>query len=127
MGRDGERCGGRSRHSADPEVSEIHAALLVDVHAQPAVAVAAIAGAGASASPAIAAVAGLIEWHERLAGLIDRERVRPAIAHGARPCRDRHSRRPGSDTSGAPRCRWLPMLTLIQLRRWCSSTRRSPA
>ena len=48
---------------ADPEVTEIHAALLVDVHAQPAVAVTAIPGPPPPAAP-IAAVDGLIEYEQ---------------------------------------------------------------
>ena len=48
---------------ADPDVTEIHAALLVDVHAQPAVAVTAIAGPAPPPAP-IAAFAGLIEYEQ---------------------------------------------------------------
>ena len=48
---------------ADPEVTEIHVALLVDVHEQPAVAVTAIAGPAPPPAP-IAAVAGLIEYEQ---------------------------------------------------------------
>ena len=48
---------------ADPAVTEIHAALLVDVHAQPAVAVTAIPGPAPPPAP-IAVFAGLIEYEQ---------------------------------------------------------------
>ena len=48
---------------ADPEVTEIHAALVVDVHAQPAVAVTAIPGPAPPPAP-IVALAGLIEYEQ---------------------------------------------------------------
>ena len=48
---------------ADPEVTVIHAALLEDVHAQPAVVVTAIPGPAPPPAP-IVTVAGLIEYEQ---------------------------------------------------------------